>query len=396
MPAPIPRLALLLLLAPLPTEARPVTLPEVLARARALRGGDAAAQVAEARAQVGATSPALAPKLHASYTESQPRKHVSLEESLGNVATYGAERAALRQDVLRARADSLRAALDVERLARLAFFHALAARESLRLARDESTLADSLTAVADARLRQGDIAQLERDQAALEAARVKLEEAPAEAAARSATALLAATMGWNEPDAPEPDGDLADALDQPASPAPPPLRLPELRAALADSAASAARWRAARTARLPWPDLEVGVEWDDQGTGDRPLALVGVVLPLGFGQTAAAAAAAHARAQRDANRAGAMRYEAARAILDAQVRRDAAATRARESRDRILPLATSVRARSVRSYRLGETSLVAALEAMRAEREAAFAFVAELSAFQEARIEWDALAGSAP
>src|SRR5689334_12786691 len=111
MPTPLCCFALvLLLLLPLAAQSRPITLDEVVARARALRGPDPVAQVAEARALVGASSPLLAPRLHASYSESPPRKHLSLEESLGNVATYSAERAALHQDVLRARADSLRTA----------------------------------------------------------------------------------------------------------------------------------------------------------------------------------------------------------------------------------------------------------------------------------------------
>ena len=138
------------------------------------------------------------------------------------------------------------------------------------------------------------------------------------------------------------------------------------------------------------------MEWDDPETGNRPLSVIGVGLTLGWGQAGSVASAAQARARLDASRAGAMRYEAARVFVETRARRDAAAARAREGRDRILPLAQHIRERAVRSYRAGETSLVAALEAIRAERQTAFAVVADLTAFQEARADWDALARRTP
>ena len=87
------------------------------------------------------------------------------------------------------------------------------------------------------------------------------------------------------------------------------------------------------------------------------------------------------------------RLEAAQAVAEAQARLDETARRARFARDSLAPAAKSLRERALIAYRLGETSILSVLDALRSEREVGQQQVESLTAFQSALAAWNALFG---
>jgi outer membrane protein TolC len=166
---------------------------------------------------------------------------------------------------------------------------------------------------------------------------------------------------------------------------------------VADSAAAAARLRAARIARIPIPGLVIGREWGGHATASDHNLVLGVALPIPmFSQGGEAVQQARGAAAELAAFAGEARL-AARSLLDAaQARADESRRRAQFARDSLLPEARRVRAGAVRLYEEGRTSVLPVLDALRAEREVSRATVAELLAFQEARADLAAVLGRWP
>ena len=372
-----------------------VTLTEALARARAHRPVvmQAAAGVAEARgaARIGTTVPD--PVFSYNWTGDAPREHATVTQPLDWLLRHGSDRAAGRAGVARAEADSTATMATLARDVRVAFYDAVAGRRALALTEDQAALADSLARAADARLAAGDISELERDQVAQEAARARYAMSLAREDARVAEAAFLRALGASSPV--EPAGELEDGLDA-APPAATPIdALPSLRAALADSAASAARARGAAIAQLPLPDLQGGVEWNDPTNPNQGATeLLGFAIPLPlWNHGGGAAAEARAQARRDAAAAGEARLEMERALEERAVRLAGAASRARFDRDSLYPAARQLRERAITAYRAGATGVLPVFDAMRGERDAALTLVRDLVAYQDALADWNALLG---
>jgi cobalt-zinc-cadmium efflux system outer membrane protein len=376
-----------------------LTIEQALARARLARPRVAAAAGAVERARGTARLGTAIPNPTSQLESDQltPTYKVTVTQSLAWLPRRSADLAAGRAGVERARADSTQTIADVGRDVRRTFFGALAAERQLALAAEQSALADSLAGLAARRAAAGDISDLERDQVALEASRARLAAAQARESERVARSELARAVAWENAPLPVAVGPLDygldagtaggfDGTDDVGS-------LPLVRGMVADSAAAAARLRAARIARIPIPGLVAGREWGGSADGTRNVIL-GLALPLPlWSRGGEAVEQARGTAVEQAALAAEARLTA-RAQLDAaRARAEESARRARFARDSLLPEARRVRGGAVRLYEAGRTSVVPVLDALRAERDVTRATVAEMLAFQEARADLSAVLG---
>lgn len=371
-----------------------LTLDSALAIARAHRGqvAVAAAMVSAARADWRVATALPNPTASYSYTGDTPRQHATVDQPLDWLLQRGGESAAGRAGVVAALADSVRVLAAVDREATTAFYGVIAASRRLTLGEDQTAVADSLAALAARRLAAGEISPLEDAQAALEAARARqLLSADREAYAVSVAALGRA-LGVFADSLPPASGALDAGIADTMMPAVSIDEIPLVASALAQSEAATARYRAARLARIPFPSLQAGAEWDNDGSGTT--VVLGLSLPIPLWQSGGAQSAlAGARAQEAEAGLREVRGEAERLVAETSTRVRETARRARLSRDSILPLAQRQRELALLAFQAGETGMVPVLEALRAEREVARELVSDLLAYQSARADWIALVG---
>ncbi len=388
-----------LLAALLVQQGPPLTLDEALRQARLARGrpASAAAGVAQARAERRLAGQIPNPSVSYQRTQDTPRQHLLFDQSFSWLLTRGFGRAAAAAGVQRAEADSARAMTELVRDVQIAFFQALAAGETLRLVGEQVAVADSFRRIAQARLQAGDISRLEFEQTAQEARRARQGLSEARETARSSAAALGQAIGWTGPVPPEPSGQLDLALDLAVGPAPSLDSIPAVRVAVAESLATALTMRGSRRRAVPVPSLTAGADWDDPDRPGKTLSVIGLAVPLplwnlGGGERGLA----RARADLAAAEAREARLEAGRVLVDARIRLEESAQRARFARDSLIPGARELRERAVLAYRAGETGVLPVLDALRGERDAVLGGVRELLAFQAARAGWLALFGSIP
>jgi outer membrane protein, heavy metal efflux system len=389
--------ALLLLQAPAPDT---LTLKQALTRARTSRGttAAAAARVAAARAALRVAGTVPNPTVTYSHSESPPRFHLLVDQSLEWLLRRGRDRQAARFGIGSAQADSSFTVAEQDHEVRVVYYTARAAiiAESLSIA--QTALSDSVAHISAARLRAGDISLLEAEQARAEAARSRQNLSSVREGAQVAASDLGRVVGLDPAAPPLPVDQLDTDLDRMSVQAVEVESVPSVRVAVADSGSTAALARSASIAAVPLPTLQSGAEWEDPTEPNAgALAVFGISLPLplwqhGAGSTAEAQArAAAAAAQvREARLTAAQRIEATRIhLVESRLR-------ARFARDTLLPVAQALRQRALRAYQAGETGILPVLDALRSEREAALAGVQDLLAFQTALADWETLTGYSP
>ncbi len=373
-----------------------ITLDSAIRRAVQVRGraAEAAAGVAEARAERRVAGQIPNPILSFERTADVPHQHLLFDQSLSWLATRGADRAAKDAALRRARSDSTQLLAGIVQEVRIAFFGAVGAHEALRLVGEQVSLADSLAFLAQRRFEAGDISRFEWEQAAQEARRSHQLLSKAREEAGAAQAAFAHAIGWNAPDPPVAQGSLDEGLDLSAPLELPPDSIPFLVSAVADSAALALEFHSARRGRFPVPSITGGAEWGDPDLPNQTLSVIGFAVPLPLWNSGGAAVTvARARAERGAALAREARIEATRVLTETRVRLAETAVRARFARDSLVPAARQLRERALAAYRAGETPILAVLDAFRSEREVVQAAVEDLTAFQTALAAWRALFG---
>jgi len=356
----------------------------------------ASARVAEARGDARIAGEVPNPTASASHTQSAPEYHLSVQQPFDWLLTRRPGLQAANALVERARVDS--ALVDALLVAdvRRAFFGLLAAQRSETIALEETAIADSVVRIAAARLARGDIAEMELTQLQLEAGRARQLLSRTREGRRVASSVFGRVVGLSVAAAPRLAGDLADGLGSEPSDVPSMERIPVVRLALADSAAAAGQLATARRARIPLPGLEVGHEWRDPTLPGQSFWLFGVTIPIPLlNQGGGRVAVSGARADQANAAIVETRLEVTQQVTEARVRLEEAAARAVRARDSLIPAARRLRARALLAYQLGETGLLAVLEALRSEREAESAGLEDLLVFQEARATWYALLGIA-
>lgn len=378
-----------------------ISLEQALARAAATRPLTVAAgaTVAQARGALRVAGIITNPTIQLERADLPPTRRVAASQPLSWLLRRGADRAAGFAGVDRARADSAQMIADLGKEVRRSFFSALAGDERFRLVQEQGAIVDSLLGLAERRMEAGDISVLERDQVAQEAGRTQLLVSRARESSEAARFDLARAVAWEKSNPPMPKGELDLGLDSAARESEVLAveqisQLPFVRAATSDSAAAAARLRAARLAQVPMPALMAGRE--SGGTPDSVQADVnlGLVFPLPlWNQGREVVAEAKASSARASAMTAEARLEIRARLENARVRLRESAARARLARDSLLPAARELRAGTIRVYEAGRTGILPVFEALRAERDIALTMVQELQIFQEARAELIATLG---
>lgn len=351
----------------------PITRDAAVAAALA-RGGTAALgrlDLAAARAQLAMARAYSNPVLAASYSQSAPQVHATLDVPL-DLPWFRA----LRVGSARASAEAMRLGtaltMAVVRFeTAVSYTRAIATRERARLSRQTSRDADSLLTLARLQRDAGDASDLDVELAAINAAQAANRALSDSVAADAAVVDLQLRMGLA---ASTPSLALSDSLqalvgiepaarEQGTS-----LRLASAQAVLQSQelALRLARRRAAIV-----PSFQVGVEGRDPTGGPRgPLGIVGIALPLPvfnrFTGEIARASAARDRAVVEAEVAA---RETRVAAIRARVELQAARERVARGRELVI-LALRVASKSVTAYREGAAGIVTVLQAQRASREA--------------------------
>ena len=383
---------LALLLAQAPPDS--LTLAQALARARAARAQMVVAGtlVAEARGAFRAAGAIPNPTVSYNHSEAVPTNHFLVDQPLDWLIKRGADRAAARAGISRARADSAQTIAELHHAVRLAYWRARAGLLSESLVQAQAKQADTLALIAAARLRAGDISLLEQEQAAQEASRAHQSASSAREASRVAAAELARTLALDGAP-PQPTDPLDSGLDRLPDTAVALGLVPALRGAEADSAAAQAQLRSAQRARTPFPSLQTGAEWGDRSQPGA-LAVIGFAIPFPLWQRGGGTVAeARARAERLSALTREARLDVVRQVRQAHIHLEETARRARAARDTLLPAAATIRARALRAYQAGETGILPVLDALRSERDITLSALQDELAFQEALADWYALTG---
>lgn len=335
------------------------------------------------------------PGLLLSYTGDAPRGHAILDQPMSWVVTRGANRGAARAALTRAQADSTMLLAELAAEVRRTFYRALGREARARLLVGQQAVADSLVDIARRRYQAGDVSQFEVDQVDLDArlhsqlVAIEREEA---AVARSA---LGSAIGWSgalPPLVGTLDDGLATTIATDSAQA-----IPMVVAAQADSSFGALLLASTARARVPFPSLELGAEWNDPSNPGHTYGVIGVVLPVPiWNQGGAQMAAAQARAEAAAAQVTETRLAARQLVAEADIRLLGTATRARFARDSLVPAAAGLRAKALAAYRSGETGIVPVLDAIHREREVQLAAIDALMAYQDAVASVHALLGITP
>jgi cobalt-zinc-cadmium efflux system outer membrane protein len=386
--------ALLLLQAPAPDS---LTLQQALTRARLARGttAAAAARVAAARAALRVAGTVPNPTVSYSHSESAPRFHLLVDQSLDWLLRRGRDRQAARFGIGSAQADSSLTAAEQDREVRVVYYTARAALIAESLSVAQSAMSDSVAHISAKRLRAGDISLLEAEQARADAARSRQNLSSVRENAQVAASDLGRAVGL-DPTAPPLPVDRLDAdLDNLSIQRVQLERVPALRAAIADSGSAAALARSARIGAVPLPTLQSGAEWEDPTEPNAgALAVFGISVPLPlWNHGGGSAAQAEARADEAAARVREARLTVVQRIEATRIHLVETGLRARFARDTLLPAARALRQRAVRAYEAGETGILPVLDALRSERDATLAGVQDLLAFQSALADWSTLYG---
>lgn len=296
------------LLCPRPGAAQPseLTLEEALALARQRAPAllEAAGRVAEARGPVAGASPLL----HNNPTlqlEAGPRT-LDTGERAPNVAVglsqpveLGGKRGA-RLDAARAGlAREMARQRDTERLVlgdvAATFLRALHARERLRLARGAEEAARDFSQSTLRRFEAGDVPVVDANVARVALARARAEVASAEGAEVALLGALRGLLGLPADAALAPRGDLSVLAAGPvALPSSLPER-PDVTALVAELEEARAEQRLGEGSA--WPDVNVGIRYENEGDERALLGALGVSLPL-FARGQSARVTGEARVQR--------------------------------------------------------------------------------------------------
>jgi cobalt-zinc-cadmium efflux system outer membrane protein len=376
----------------------PLSLSEAWEAALRGRGVAAAAgaSVAAASGGVRLAGQVPNPTLLLSATGAAPGAHGIVDQPLSWMLTRGADQGAARAALAGARADSTATLARLGAEVRRAFYGLLGRDARQRLLVDQQGVADSLARIARRRFDAGDISQFELEQVDLESHVQSQLLAAEQVEVDVARAELARVIGWPEARVPPLSGALDDGLVAEAEGAPA-HELPLVLVAEADSLQGAAALGSVRRARIPFPSLEFGVEWNDPAAPGRTYGVLGVLIPVPlWNQGGSQVAEAEARADAASAAVIEARLVARQRLEEAQVRLSGTAARAVAARDSLVPAAARLRSRALAAYRAGETGLVPVLEAVRREREIQLAEVDALIAFQDAVAALHELRGEAP
>ncbi|QRN94733.1 TolC family protein [Archangium violaceum] len=392
------------LLWPRPGAAQPsseLTLEEVLALARQRAPAllEAAGRVAEARGPVAGASPLLngnptleveaGPRTLATG-ERAPDVSVGLTQPVELGGKRGARLEAARAGLARETAHQR----DTERrvLGEVAgtFLRALHARERLRLAREAEAAARDVSQSTQRRFEAGDVPVVDVNVARVALARARADAASAEGDEAALLGELSGLLGLSAEAPLGVRGDLSALASRSEELPPTPSERPDITALEAELEEAKAEQRLGEGSA--WPDLNVGVRYEQEGDERVLLGALGVSLPLfARGQSARVTGEARVRRLQQA-------LEAARRTQSVQVR--AALARYHKDREAVellereaLPLLADNEQLARKSYEAGEMGLAEFLIVRRDVLEARADYLTRLLQASLSRVQLAVQAG---
>jgi outer membrane protein, heavy metal efflux system len=327
------------------------------------------------------------PDLSAEVTRDTPHGDLTFAYPLDIGGVRGRRIALAREMLTLADLDERTTVNALRRNVRLAFYGSLGAQRQAEIAASVLELAGRVRAAAQARFDEGAAARLEVIQADLGVARARADFELAQASRRAAQADLNVLLNRPAGSSLALSGDPADA---------PPL--PTLDRATAQAAAAnldllAAERQASieqqrvnllRAERVPTPLFSAGTAFDAPGEFDVGAhAGVSVALPL-FARNQGEIAASLATIDQIQARRDAVRRQVEGQVVAALERAAARRAQVEAYHASIVPMATTLQNLAEESYRLGRTSILAALDAQRSLRDVLNEYVQASLGLQDA------------
>lgn len=378
--------------------AQPLTFREALDAATSLNLQLAAVRRGRAirEAELRAAGQLPNPDLSAEITKDVPHGDVSIAFPLDIGRTRSRRIAIAKAGLAMADVDEKTALVALRRSVRLAFYGLMAAEQEAGLADDVLKVAQRVKEVAQARFDEGAAPRLDVMQADLGVVRARADLDLARSARRAAQAELNALL--NRP----PGQRLVLAGDMADMPALPTLdRITalatsanvELLAMDGEAAIEGKTLDLLKAERVPTPTFSFGTALNAPGEFNvGPHAGISLSLPL-FSRNQGEIAGSLARSDQIRARRESVRREVEARAFAALERVTAQRAQVEAFRATLVPTATELQSLAEESYRLGRSSILAALDAQRSLRDVKYDYVQALLNLQSAVADLEDILG---
>jgi cobalt-zinc-cadmium efflux system outer membrane protein len=336
------------------------------------------------------------PELSAEITRDVPHGDLTIGYPIDLGGTRSRRIAVARKEASLADVDEKAALSSLRRNVRMAFYGLVAADEGVALADTVLKLAERVREAAQARFDEGAAPRLEAMEANLGVARAQAELAIAQSNRRSAQAEMNALL--NRPAGMELklEGDLRDIPALPTFERATALALAnniELLTVNHESGIEDLRLSLLKAERVPTPVFSFGTALNAPGEFNvGPHAGVSVSLPI-FSRNQGEIAGSLAKSDEIKARRLAVTRRVEARVFSAVERATALRAQAQVYSKSIVPTATSLQSLAEESYRIGRTSILAALDAQRSLRDVKFEFLQALLSLQSAVADLEDILG---
>jgi cobalt-zinc-cadmium efflux system outer membrane protein len=336
------------------------------------------------------------PEFAADITKDVPHGDLSVAFPLDLGRTRSRRMAIAREGIAMADVDEKTALVALRHSLRLAFYGLMAAGQEASLAEDVMRVADRVREAAQARFEEGAAPKLEVMQADLGVARANADRDLARANRRAAQAELNALL--NRPPGLQVvlAGELADIPPLPtldrataqATTANVELLSLDREASLEDKTLGLLK-----AERIPQPTFSFGTAINAPGEFNvGPHAGISFSLPL-FSRNQGEIAGSTAKSEQIRARRESVRHEVESRVFAAVEHVTALRAQVETYRTTLVPAATALQSLAEESYRLGRSSILAALDAQRSLRDVKYDYVQALVSLQAAVADLEDILG---
>lgn len=336
------------------------------------------------------------PDFSAEMTRDVPHGDVSIAFPLDIGRTRSRRIAVAKAGLAMADVDEKTALVALRKSVRLAFYGLMAAEQEATLADDVLKVAERVKEVAQARFDEGAAPRLDVMQAELGVVRARADLDLARSSRRAAQAELNALLNRPPGQHIVPAGDMADMPALPtldrvttiATSANVELLAMDREAAIEDRTLDLLK-----AERVPTPTFSFGTAINAPGEFNiGPHAGISLSLPL-FARNQGEIAGSVAKSDQIRARREAIRREVEARVFAALERVTAQKAQVEAFRATLVPTATAVQGLAEESYRLGRSSILAALDAQRSLRDVKFEYVQALLNLQSAVADLEDILG---
>jgi len=336
------------------------------------------------------------PDVSADITKDVPHGDVSIAFPLDIGRTRSHRMAVARESLAMADVEEKTAAVALLRNVRLAFYGLMAADQQHALAEDVLKVAERVKDAAQARFDEGAAPRLEVLQADLGVVRARADLDLARSSRRATQAELNALLNRPPGQRLVLAGDMADAPPLPtidranavATTANVELLAIDREAAIEDQTLGLLK-----AERIPMPSFSIGAVLNAPGEYTAaPHAGISLSLPL-FSRNQGEIAGSKAKRDQIRARRESVRRQVEAKVFAALERVTAQRAQVEAFRTTLVPTATSLQGLAEESYRLGRSSILAALDAQRSVRDVKYDYVQALLNLQSAVADLEEILG---